>query len=72
MGERDETEILESGGLLMAPTKNSFVDDFVVLNSLSFFLVDNELIVIELLTDNGRGTEEEVAREEDDGDIKAE
>ena len=56
----------------MAPTKNSFVDDFVVLNSLSFFLVDNELIVIELLTDNGRGTEEEVAREEDDGDIKAE
>ena len=72
MGERDETEILESGGLLMPPTKNSFVDDFVVLNSLSFFLVDNELIVIELLTDNGRGTEEEVAREEDDGDIKAE
>ena len=72
MGERDETEILESGGLLMAPTKNSFVDDFVVLNSLSFFLVDSELIVIELLTDNGRGTEEEVAREEDDGDIKAE
>ena len=57
---------------MIAPTKNSLVDDFVVLNSLSFFLVDNELIVIELLTGNGRGTEEEVAREEDEGDIKAE